>query len=171
MHTPTLRDRAKIQKPQRYNANLADVYEPIDFYDAVNFQDNTEWRNAINKELSSHDKNQIWEKVSCPQGTKLLDTWIFKVTTDTAGNRCKYKALLCARSFMQRSGIDYEDTFASVVRYESLSILLAIAAQEDMDIVQLDIKTAFLYGTLQDEIYIEVLQGLPVPDAEMKACK
>ena len=72
---------------------------------------------------------------------------------------------------MQRSGIDYEDTFASVVRYESLSILLAIAAQEDMDIVQLDIKTAFLYGTLQDEIYIEVLQGLPVPDAEMKACK
>ena len=172
IHTPKLRDRTTIKRPRRYDANLAEVYEPVDFHDAVNCQNSEEWKIAINEELASHDKNATWEIVQCPQDKQLLDTkWVFKVKTDAAGNVSKYKARLCARGFLQRPGIDYEDTFAHVVRYESLRILLAIAAQEDLDIVQFDIKTAFLYGMLQEEIYIKVSEGLYISDSEVKACR
>lgn len=64
-----------------------------------------------------------------------------------------------ARGFVQRQGIDYFDTFASVMRYESIRMLLAIAAKEDYEIAQFDVKTAFLYGSLKEIIYMEQPRG------------
>ena len=67
----------------------------------------------------------------------------------------RYKARLFARGFLQREGIDYFETFALVIQYESVRILLAIAAKEDYEIMKFDVKTAFLYGNLQKDIYMQ----------------
>ena len=71
----------------------------------------------------------------------------------------RYKARLCARGFQQREGIDYTETYSPVVRYDSLRVLLALVAQEDLEFVQSDVKTAFLYGNFEEEIHMEVPEG------------
>jgi Reverse transcriptase (RNA-dependent DNA polymerase) len=81
----------------------------------------------------------------------------------------RYKARLVARGFSQQYGVDYYETFAPVVRMESLRILLAIAANEDLEIHQIDVITAYLAGELEEEIYIDPPTGLP--DSEGKVCK
>lgn len=81
---------------------------------------------------------------------------------DVTGRVYRYKARLCARGFQQREGIDYTETFSPVVRYDSLRVLLALVAQEDLELVQFDVKTAFLYGNLDEEIHMEVPEGLDI---------
>lgn len=79
--------------------------------------------------------------------------------SDVAGNETRYKARLVAKGFRQREGINYFDTFAPVAHYESIRTLLAIAAKRDYEIMKFDVKTAFLNGELQEEIYIEQPPG------------
>jgi len=82
--------------------------------------------------------------------------------TDNDGNILRYKARLVAKAFSQREGIDYLETFAPVVRYESVRVLLSIAAKEDLQISKFDVKIAFLNGDLQEEIYMELPPGIEV---------
>lgn len=77
----------------------------------------------------------------------------------TPGEEDRYKARLVARGFTQRKGINYEEIYAPVVRADSCRVLLAKAAKEDLEIMQFDIKTAFLYGELQEDIWIELPDG------------
>lgn len=74
----------------------------------------------------------------------------------------RFKARLCARGFQQREGVDYVETFSSVVKYDSLHILLATITQDDLEAVQFDVRTAFLHGELQEDIRIEILAGLEI---------
>jgi hypothetical protein len=76
------------------------------------------------------------------------------------GDVYRYKARLCARGFLQQRGVDYNETFAPVVRYDSIRVLLALVAAEDLELAQFDIQTAFLHGQLEEEIYMEVPEGL-----------
>jgi Reverse transcriptase (RNA-dependent DNA polymerase) len=85
------------------------------------------------------------------------------------GNIDKLKARLVARGFTQRYGTDYDETFASVVRMESLRVLLAIAAMEDLEVHQMDVITAYLAGELEEEIYMAPPQGLPITGS--KVCR
>ena len=71
----------------------------------------------------------------------------------------RYKARLVAKGFLQREGIDYIETFAPVIRYESVRILLAVTANEDYEIVKSDVKTAFLNGNLQEDISMQQPKG------------
>ncbi|KAL6419524.1 hypothetical protein ACFW04_013783 [Cataglyphis niger] len=77
-----------------------------------------------------------------------------------SGEISRFKARLCAQGFLQKAGLNYHETFSPVVRYDSLRVLLALVAYEDLEIVQFDIKTAFLYGELDEEIYIKIPEGL-----------
>jgi Reverse transcriptase (RNA-dependent DNA polymerase) len=125
---------------------------------------------AIADELRSMAINNVWQLVDCPQGVNLVSCkWVFKVKRLPNGHIDKLKARLVARGFTQRYGIDYDETFASVVRTESLRILLAIAAMEDLEVHQLDVITAYLAGELEEEIYMAPPQGLPITGS--KVCR
>lgn len=94
---------------------------------------------------------------------KTIDSkWIFRVLTDVEGNVKRCKARLCARGFLQQSGTDYTDTFAPVVRYDSLRILLATVATKNLELAQFDVQIAFLYGELEEQIFMEVSEGLHI---------
>ncbi|KAG7188079.1 hypothetical protein KM043_015929 [Ampulex compressa] len=81
--------------------------------------------------------------------------WIFKLK-QTPGEENRFKARLVARGFTQREGIDYDEIYAPVVRVESCRILCAKATNEDLEMIQFDVKTAFLYGEIQEDIWIEL---------------
>ena len=167
-----LRDRSTLLIPARYNVNYAQVNEPATFSEAISNELANEWKSAIAEELKAHETNGTWEIVEKPENRNIIDSkWVFKLQEEKAGKFRKFKARLCARGFKQLEGVDYSETFASVVRYDTLRLLLAIAAKEDLEMLQFDIKTAFLYGELQEEIFMKIPQGLNVPNAKNKVCK
>ena len=83
----------------------------------------------------------------------------------------RYKARLVAKGYMQVQGIDYEETFSPVARYESIQYLLAHAALQDWEIEAMDLKLAYLHGVLDEEIYIEQLEGFTAKGEENKVCR
>jgi len=95
--------------------------------------------------------------------------WIFKEKKGAEGETVRYKARLVAKGFTQQYGIDYLETYAPVVKLGSLRILLAIAAFKDYEIHQGDIKTAYLQGKLTEEIYMEIPEGIQVPETRNRA--
>lgn len=91
--------------------------------------DGANWSKAISQELLAHDENETWAVVGRKPGVKLIDSkWIFKVIQGSTSGECRYKGRLCARGFMQRQGMDYNETFAPVIRYDSLRAFLANTA-------------------------------------------
>lgn len=116
-----------------------------------------EWQAAISDEMNSLVKNKTWTLTSLPPGKNLIDSkWIFKVKHNDAGGIVRFKARLVARGFSQRKGFDYESTYAPVAGLTTLRVLLAIANQDGMNLHQLDVKTAFLNGFLEEEIYMRL---------------
>uniref|UniRef100_A0ABD2X989 Reverse transcriptase Ty1/copia-type domain-containing protein n=1 Tax=Trichogramma kaykai TaxID=54128 RepID=A0ABD2X989_9HYME len=135
-------------------------------------RDKEQWKLAIQEELDSLRNNNTWEIIDRPPKAEVIDTkWVFKVKLDSSGNIDRYKARLCARGFKQQQGINYEETYAPVVRYESLRVLFAVAARLNLEMTQFDVKTAFLYGELEEEILIEIPVGLDIPERSRKACR
>ena len=110
---------------------------------------------ACQYEIDVLHKNNTWELTDLLAGHKAIKSkWVFKLKAD--GRFC---ARLVAKGFMQIPGIDYDETFCPVACFESLQLLLALAALEDWEIHQMDIKSAFLNGILNEEIYMEQPQG------------
>jgi hypothetical protein len=170
---PTLRDRSKLRHPDRFQprANLARLDDEPDCYDdAVSSPDSHEWALAMEEEMGSHRKNETWTLVERPPKVKVLDSrWVFKVKRLQDGSVERYKARLVIKGYKQRPGVDFNETFASVARYESIRLLLALAAAHRLKIKQFDIKTAFLYGNLEETIYMAEPEGFAVSDGS-KVC-
>ncbi|GAX85117.1 hypothetical protein CEUSTIGMA_g12537.t1 [Chlamydomonas eustigma] len=116
-----------------------------------------EWRLAImTEEMASLMKNGTWKLVNCPLGVPPVPVkWVFKVKRDSSGNIERFKARLVAKGFKQREGIGYNEVYAPVSKHTTLRALLSlVAATEDLELQQLDVKTAFLNGVLEEEIYM-----------------
>lgn len=157
-----LRDRAGIKPPKRYEINVTE-FTPLTFREAVNGSESKQWIRAIREELEAHNQNNTWSVVPADQGKKLLDTkWVFKTIKDESGRVKRFKARLVARGFQQKEGLDYTETFAPVVRYDSLRVFLAMTAQLDLELIQFDVKTAFLHGEVKEELYLKIPDGLEV---------
>ncbi|GJX93663.1 retrovirus-related pol polyprotein from transposon TNT 1-94 [Tanacetum coccineum] len=116
--------------------------------------------NVIGDPSRSVSTLQVWELVPCPDKVMLIKLkWIYKVKTDEFGRVLKNKARLVAQGFRQEEGIDFEESFASVARIEAIRIFVANAANKNMTIFQMDVKTAFLNGELKEEVYVSQPEG------------
>lgn len=132
---------------------FASSEEPSVFKEAVQY---SEWREAMKEEIHMIEKNKTWSLVQRPTDKNVVSVkWIYRLKTDANGNVVRHKARLVARGFAQQYGVDYLETFAPVSRHETIRLLLAVAAQRKWKLFQLDVKSAFLNGELEEEIYIE----------------
>ncbi|CAL9028710.1 unnamed protein product [Prunus brigantina] len=116
------------------------------------------------EELNQFVRNDVWYLVPRPVNTNVIGTkWIFKNKTDEQGNVVRNKARLVAQGYTQMEGIDFDETFAPVARLESVRLLLAIACHLKFKLYQMDVKTAFLNGVLNEEVYVEQPKGFEDP--------
>ena len=146
--------------------------EPQNYHQAVNSSDGPQWKEAIKCEIDSILQNHTWELVDLPAGCKPLGyRWIFKKKMKTDGTIDKYKARLVIKGYKQREGLDYFDTYSPVTRITSIRMVLAIAAIRNLEVHQMDVKTAFLNGNLEEEIYMEQPEGFIAKRQEKKVCK
>lgn len=138
---------------------------PMHYNDVSNFEDEAEWRKAIDSELNSLMKNETWIVVPSPKNVKLISSrWIFKKKPDADGNLTVYKARLVAKGFMQREGLDYFDTYAPVARLPTIRLLLSIGIKFNLYIDHMDVCTAFLNGDLSEEVYLKPPHGLEIDE-------
>ncbi|GJY73253.1 retrovirus-related pol polyprotein from transposon TNT 1-94 [Tanacetum coccineum] len=118
------------------------------------------WIDAIQEETHEFKRLQVWELVSCPDKVMLIKLkWIYKIKTGEFGGVLKNKARLVALGFKQEEGINFEESFASVARIKSIRIFVANAANKNMMIFQMDVRTDFLNGELKEEVYISQPKG------------
>lgn len=151
---------------------LMDTDDPLTYEEAIKRKDSKAWQEAMQSEIESMYENQVWNLVDLPAGKKAVrNKWIFKRKTDMNGNLTTYKARLVAKGFTQVQGIDYDETFSPVVMFKSVRIMLAIAAYYDYEIWQMDVKTAFLNGKMDEDVYMIQPQGFEDPNNVNKVCK
>jgi hypothetical protein len=118
----------------------------------------------MQEEYDSVMTNNAWTLVPLPAGRKpVFCKWVFKIKQGANGEVERYKARLVARGFTQTYGMDYNKTFAPVAKFTSIHCILALAALEDMEIHQMDVKTAFLNRELEEEIYMEITSRVCAP--------
>ena len=136
--------------------------EPKNFKEA-NQEPN--WISAMQEELMQFKRNQVWELVDRPIGRKIIGTkWVFRNKMDENGNVIRNKARLVAQGYNQQEGIDFEETFAPVARLESIRMLLAYASNKGFTLFQMDVKSAFLNGFIEEEVYVEQPPGFIDPN-------
>ncbi|GKD35330.1 putative ribonuclease H-like domain-containing protein [Tanacetum coccineum] len=123
------------------------------------------WFQAMQDEIHEFDRLEVWELVPRPVYVMVIALkWIYKVKLDEYGDVLKNKARLVAKGYRQEEGIDFEESFAPVARIEAIRIFIANAATKNMIIYQMDVKTAFLNGDLQEEVFVSQPEGFEDPD-------
>ncbi|KAH9723491.1 hypothetical protein KPL70_007130 [Citrus sinensis] len=151
------------ESPPRKIKSMREIYEscelalfscePHDFEEASR---NEDWIKAMNEEMATIVKNKTWEMVNLPNGKETIGLkWIFKIKYNEDGLVQKYKARLVAKGYSQLPGVDFTKTFAPVARMETIRTVLALAAQMELNVFQLDVKSAFLNGEIEEEVYVE----------------
>ena len=143
-----------------------EALEPPSLAVAKKSPDWLDWEKAIHEELAVLKAAGTWELVNAPKGVNIVGSkWVFRAKKDAASIVIRYKARLVAQGFSQVPGVDYFNTFAPVARLASIRTVLAIAAYEDLEIHQIDIKGAYLNGKLTDEEVIYMKQPLGYSDS------
>jgi hypothetical protein len=144
--------------------------EPVTYVEAMSRPDAPLWQHACDEEMTSLSEHGTWELVEPQPGVRPLPCmWVFKVKYDANGNLERHKARLVVKGFMQREGIDYTEVFAPVSKHTTLRTLLALVAAEDWELHQLDVKTAFLNGDLEEQIFMQQPPGYD--DGSGRVCR
>lgn len=124
--------------------NLEINKDPVTFSQAIECVDSSKWIDAIKDELKSMKQNEVWDLVELLKGCRKVGCkWISKTKCDTNGDIEWYKARLFAKDFTQRDDTDYEKTFSLVFKKDSLRIIMALVAYYNIELHQIDVKTAF----------------------------
>ncbi|GKV35120.1 hypothetical protein SLEP1_g43434 [Rubroshorea leprosula] len=127
------------------------------------------WRAAMQEEFNMIQKNDTWQLVNRPNNKKVIGVkWVYKVKLNPNGSTNKHKARLVVKGYSQLPGIDFCETFAPVARFDTIRLLLALAAQKCWFVYQLDVKSAFLNGYLKEEIHVEQPDGFVKNGTENK---
>lgn len=178
--TRTLRDRSTISRPTRFDdfimaaveevENMSKRKEPVTYKEAMDSPDKDKWIEAMRSEITSLIENQTWELVDLPSGRKALPCkWVYKVKLNPDGSVERYKARMVIKGYSQQPGVDYDKTFSPVVRLSTIRTLLAVAVHENLKLHQFDVTTAFLYGSVQEELYMKQPEGFQ--DGTKRVCK
>jgi hypothetical protein len=134
--------------------------EPTTFEEAAQKK---QWKEAMTKEHQSIIKNGVWEIVPRPKEKSVVTSkWVYKIKHAAKERVDKYKARFTARGFSQKEGEDYDETFALVARYTSIRAIISLVASMGWSLHQMDVKTAFLNGANEEEVYIEQPPGFEV---------
>ncbi|KAJ9552636.1 hypothetical protein OSB04_016681 [Centaurea solstitialis] len=143
--------------------------EPKKAYDAMKAP---RWIEAMQEELLQFVLQHVWDLVDLPKGHRVIGTkWIFRNKTDKRGIVIKNKARIVAQGYTQEEGIDYDDVFAPVARIEAIRLFLAFASYKGFKVYQMDVKSAFLYGTIDEEVYVSQPPGFEDPKYPDKVYK
>jgi hypothetical protein len=170
------RPKRQVKKPDCYgNLELLSVeteQEPKSFQDAMSSKQKDKWMEAMKEELKSINENDTWESADLPINRKSIGSkWVYKIKRDENGNIVQYKARLVAKGFTQKFGSDYDEVFAPVARAATLRTLLSYAGKNNYIVKQFDVKTAFLNGNLQEEIYLRPPPGFETGNKVMRLKK
>ncbi|PKI58225.1 hypothetical protein CRG98_021396 [Punica granatum] len=145
--------------------------DPTTYEEAISDIDFSKWLKAMKSEMDSMSKNQVWDLVDPPEGIAPIgNKWIFTRKIGADGKVETYKVRLVAKGYRQKQGVDYEETFSLVAMLKSIRIMLAVATHYDYDVWQMDVKTAFLNGYIEEEIFMDQPKGFESKD-KSKVCK
>ena len=144
------------------NMAFVSMIEPKNIKEAI-VDDN--WIIAMQEELNQFERNNVWKLVEKPENYPVIGTkWVFRNKLDEHGIIIRNKARLVAKGYNQEEGIDYEETYAPVARLEAIRMLLAYASIMNFKLYQMDVKSAFLNGLIQEEVYVEQPPGFEISD-------
>ena len=139
--------------------------DPISFDEAMSRPDADKWRRAMQEELDSLKENEVWTLVNRPKNTNIVtNRWVFRIKRSPEGEIERYRARLVARGFSQVEGIDYFETYSPTASMVVVRVMFAHAAIKGLVIKQFDIKVAFLYGDLDETVYMFQPQGFEQGD-------
>ena len=141
--------------------SFVSCYEPTKVEDALKDPD---WINAMHEELNNFTRNEVWNLEERPKDARVIGTkWVFRNKQDDQGVVVRNKARLVAKGFSQVEGLDFGETFAPVARLEAIRILLAYASHHEMKLYQMDVKSAFLNGFINELVYVDQPPGFEDP--------
>ncbi|CAI7878652.1 unnamed protein product [Closterium sp. NIES-54] len=144
--------------------------EPASMEEALVGDDREAWLASREDEFQSHMENETWTLTNLPLGRKALDCmWVLRVKTDAEGRLERRKTRLVIKGFQQRERIDFQEVFAPVAKAPTLRLLRAAAAICGWKVEQMDVKTAFLYGVVDEEIYMKQPEGYD--DGSGRVCR
>ncbi|GJW01702.1 retrotransposon protein, putative, ty1-copia subclass [Tanacetum coccineum] len=153
-----------VVDPQTDEHELGDHGEPPNYRAALLDPESKKWLKAINAEMQSMKDNHVWNLVDLPPNCKTVGSkWLLKKKTDMDGNIHTYKARLVAKGFTQTYRVNYEETLSLIADIKAIRILIAIAAYYDNEIWQMDVKTSFLNGHLNEDVYMVQPEGFVNP--------
>ncbi|CAL1400034.1 unnamed protein product [Linum trigynum] len=164
-------DLAHLSPEQQHFAMiLAAAFEPSCYAEAA--QD-FRWNEAMIEELKALFDNDTWDITDLPGGVKAIGCrWVFRIKYNPDGSIERFKARLVAKGYTQIYGIDYCDTFSPVAKLTSVKMLLAVASVNSWHLHQMDVNNAFLNGELEEDVYMELPEGLRnKPEYKGKVCK
>lgn len=169
---PKLRKRRKSSKPRNYgssginatSSNAETIITPSSYKEAMNSPESKHWLCAMQEEYDSLMERKVWRRVPRPKKTNVVGSrWVFRVKNNPDGTQ-KFKARLVAKGYSQKFGADYTETFAPVIRAETLRWLFSHAIQNDLKIHLVDVITAYLYGEMDHVVFMEPPEGFEGDD-------
>ncbi|GJZ65357.1 retrovirus-related pol polyprotein from transposon TNT 1-94, partial [Tanacetum coccineum] len=151
---------------------LTEEGEPSTLQEALNNPDASFWKEAMQEEIEALHKNKTWELVPLPGGRKPIgNKWVYKIKRNGDDQVERYRARLVVKGYAQKEGIDFNEIFSPVVRITTIRVVLAMCATYDLHLEQLDVKTAFLHGNLDEEIYMLQPEGFEQKGKENLVCR
>ncbi|KAL0356283.1 UNVERIFIED_CONTAM: Retrovirus-related Pol polyprotein from transposon RE1 [Sesamum radiatum] len=174
---PPQSEETEEETPPRRTKLLSDIYETCNFVmmEPESFEAAAKhevWVQAMKEEIKMIEKNDTWELAERPKDKEVIGVkWIYKTKLNADGSIQKHKARLVAKGYSQLPGIDYTETFAPVARLDTIRALVAITANKKWKIYQMDVKSAFLNGYIDEEIYVEQPQGFVAKGCEEKVLR
>lgn len=161
--------KRQLRQPDRYQALVAQVKEPSSFQEVIQHH---VWVYVMVEEYSSIMTNDDWEIVPRPMKKSIVDSiWIYKIKYATDGSVEKYKATFVTKGYARKEGRDYEETFVHVAQYTSIRSIISLVAQMGCEIHQMDVKEMFLNGAIEEDVYIEQLEGFETHDKITNVCR
>ena len=125
----------------------------------------------MKEELQQIIKNNTWELVPRPKEKNVIGTkWVFRNKMNEQGEVIRNKARLICKGYSQQEGIDYEETYVPIARMEVVRMFLAYATNKNFKVYQMDVKSTFLNGELEEEVYIEQQEGFPLTEEKDMVC-